>query len=274
MLSAITLLTACETTSYVQHYKQEAPRTYAETDNVYLFNYQNIDIDEIYEMFYYDYLIIGRTSFNGPYQNPLLTRDFAKEIGSDVFLTTYQFDKNKTYFSNWVLPTVNTTNISGSNGFSATATSYGTTVVSSAHEVTLYNQDALFLKKMNTEPDFWERSASYYPETSASPYTANWVSNDYNLTVYESNGLIVGIANDVSSAVRAPFVLLNLKVPKPKWNKGDIKLVFDFKSSKGVFLLDDKTPTPAKFKINRFNHLEVTTLTAYEKVSFEKSISQ
>src|SRR5664279_4734444 len=72
-------------------YQQSAPMQYPPTQSVSVFAYGNADIDQLYNVLFSDYLIVGRSSFNGPYEDPKYSMDFAKEKGADLLETTVQF---------------------------------------------------------------------------------------------------------------------------------------------------------------------------------------
>lgn len=54
------------------------------------------------------------------------------------------------------------------------------------------------------------------------------------------------------------------------WSKGQLKMSFDVKSSKGFYLMGDKTPFTSGIKLNKFSHLEVSLFGGESKFSFAK----
>jgi hypothetical protein len=45
---------------------------------------------------------------------------------------------------------------------------------------------------------------------------------------------------------------------------------YSYETGIGVYLLGDRTPVPAKFRLNKFGHLEVSLVTSGETFSFAR----
>lgn len=253
-------LTGCVASGYKQFYVQAAPTKYPETNKVMIFEYSNVDINEIYELFYSDFLPIGKSIFNGPYQNPIRALEFAKSIGADVLITSSQFKETRTSFETSSIPTTNTTYISGYTGSGSvygTATTYGTRTATSSVSVDRYKQGGLYLKNINNSVPLWERKRSDYKETDTSDLSGLWHNENYELRVIQSGKQMVAF---ISSA------------PKEKglWQLDDIKMIFSPETGAGFYLMWDKTPQPAEIKLNKFGHLEVKLITESQSFSFAR----
>ena len=106
----LALLTqGCDSLGHSKFYAQVAPTKYPRTKKVLVFEYRNVNLSEIYELLFSDFLIIGSSSFNGLYQNPKRSIWFSKSIGADVFISTSQFSETRTSFINLATPTTSTT---------------------------------------------------------------------------------------------------------------------------------------------------------------------
>lgn len=123
------LVQGCSSLGHKEFYTQVAPMKYPPTEKTMVFEYANVNLKEIYDLLFSDFLIIGRSSFNGPYENPDRSVIYAKSIGADVFLSTSQLKETRTSFMNLSTPTSSTTYIAGNSGtgsFYGTPTTYGT----------------------------------------------------------------------------------------------------------------------------------------------------
>ena len=254
------LLSGCAQLGHQEFYSQIAPSKYPPTSKVMVFEYSNVDLDEIYELLFSDFLIIGKSSFNGPYENPMRSVAYAKSIGADVFISTAQFKETRTSFLNLSTPTTSTTYISGYNGSGSvygTATTYGTKTTTIPIRVNRYDQEGLYLKKMSDSVPLWERTDAQYKETSSNPLSGKWQNESYCLNVYQSGDQIMAFVDEV------------LKGDK-SWSSGQLKMIFGKDSGVGIYLMGNKTPMPAKFRVNKFGHLEIELITNSEKFSFAK----
>lgn len=257
---AVLLVQGCASLGHKEFFTQVAPIKYPPTEKTMVFEYANVNLKEIYDLLFSDFLVIGRSSFNGAYENPTQSVSYAKLIGTDVFLSTSQFKEARTSFMNLSTPTSSTTYMSGYSGtgsFYGTATTYGTRTTTVPITVNRYDQDGLFLRNVNNVVPLWERTEVQYKKTEPSDLEGVWFNENYKLNLYRSGQQLVAfIASE----------------PKDRtiWGKGQLKFIYGVDSGVGIYLMGDKTPMPAQFKLNKFGHLEVTLITAQETVSFAR----
>lgn len=260
IIFAALLVQGCSSSGYKQFYTQAAPMKYPPVERVMLFEYSDVNLEEIYNLLFSDFLIIGRSSFNGPYEKPLQSLSYAKSIGSDVFLSTAQFKETRTSFMNMSTPTVSTTYINGYSGagsFGGTATTYGTQMTTMPISVSRYDQDGLFLKNVKNIVPLWERTEAQYQKTAKSDLEGIWFNETYKLNLYRSDDQMVAF-------------VVNRSKKRDKWTDGQLKFVYGADSGMGVYLMGDKTPMPARFALNKFGHLEVTIIASKETFSFAR----
>jgi hypothetical protein len=260
LIFAAFLLQGCGTLGYKEFYTQTAPTKYPPTQKVTEFEYANVDLKEIYDLLYSDFLVIGRSSFNGPYENPTQSVSFAKSIGADVFLSTAQFKETRTSFMSLSSPTVHTTyanGYSGTGSYGGKATTYGTSTTIVPLSVDRYDQVGLYLRNVNGVVPLWKRTQAQYKKTAPSDIEGAWHDENYKLILYRSGEQCVA------------FVSAEPK-EKEAWHQGQLKFVYGVDSGVGVYLMGDKTPMPARFKLNKFGHLEVTIIAADQTVSFAR----
>lgn len=254
------ILAGCETIGHKEFYTQVAPTKYPPTKEVKIFEYANVNLDEVYEILFSDFLIIGKSSFNGPYEKPAESISYAESIGANIFITSSQFKETKTSFMTMQTPTTNRTYINGSSAsgtFSGTATSYGTQTTTVPISVDRYSQNGIYLRNINNITPLWERKSSDYSKSSGSQLDGLWHNENYGLNLYKSNDQYVAFVENATKDIKA-------------WKKDDLKFVFGVESGVGIYMMGDKTPMPASFKLNKFGHLEVTLITSGEKFSFTK----
>lgn len=254
------MLSGCTQLGHKQFYNQVAPEKYPQTSGVMMFEYSNVDLDEIYELLFSDLLVIGKSSFNGPYENPSQARNYAKSIGSDVFISTAQFKETRTSFMNLTTPTTSTTYISGYNGSGSvygTATTYGTQTTTIPVRVNRYDQEGFYLKNLNNVNVLWNRTSDQYKETENTPLSGIWENESYSITVFKSGAQMVAFIESVIKGDKS-------------WSKGQLKMIFGTESGKGIYLMGNKKPMPANFNVNKFGHLEIKLLTNSETLSFAK----
>jgi hypothetical protein len=253
-------MSGCATLGHKEFYDQVAPMKYPVTSNVLIFEYSNVDLDEMYELFFSDYLIIGKSAFNGPYQKPSQTASYAKSIGTDIFITTSQFKETKTSFMNLTTPTTSTTYISGYNGSGnvyGTATTYGTQTTTVPVSVNRYDQDGMYLKNINGINPLWERTRSQYQTTSTNRFSGIWKNESYEIEIIQSGDQMVAFIKTVIDGDKS-------------WVSDQLKMVFGTESGMGIYLMGNKAPTPSEFSLNKFGFLEVNLLTNSESFSFAK----
>ena len=253
-------LSGCETLGHKEFYSQVAPTKYPSTSNVMIFEYRDVDLDEIYDLLFSDFLIIGRSAFNGPYEDPKKSRMYARSIGADVFITTSQFKETRTSFVNQVTPTSSTTYISGYTGGSSvygTATTYGTQTTTVPVSVNRYDQDGMYLKNIEDVTPLWERTKSQYQETQSNELSGVWRNESYEIEIFQSGSQMVAFINSVIKR-------------RPSWSKDQLKMMFGADTGVGIYLMGDKTPIPSEFSLNKFGFLEVKLLTSSEVFSFAR----
>lgn len=251
-------LSGCATYGYQQFYRQTAPSKYDPVKNVFVFQYSNVDINEIYNLLFPDFLIIGESSFNGPLEDPRSSIDYAKSIGTDVFVVTAQFAETRTSFVPLVTPTTSTTTISGVSGrgnFYGTATSFGTSMTPVPITVHRYDQHGVYLKNVNKIIPLWEKTKNDYKKTGDNKLQGFWTNETYELDIYLSGSQLVGFVT-------------KLKEDRPEWKIGDLKMIFNPDTGAGIFLWGDKTPRPSTITLNKFGHLDVKIIDINQRLSF------
>ncbi len=254
------LAQGCANLGHEEFYTQRAPIKYPPTKKIMVFEYGNVDLKEIYEILFSDFLIIGRSAFHGPYEDPKESVSFAKSIGADVFLATSQFEETRTSFINLSTPASSTTDFSGYSGigsFYGTATTYGTKTTTIPITVNRYDQKGLYLRNVNNIVSLWERIQDQYKRTGSSDLEGGWFNENYKLRLYRSGQQIVAFISEEPK-------------DRPDWGKGQLKFIFGVDSGVGIYLAGNKTPMPSEFKLNKFGHLEVTIITIKETFSFAR----
>jgi hypothetical protein len=256
------LLQGCVGLGHKNFYTQVAPVKYPPNEKTMVFEYSDVKLKEIYDLLFSDFLVIGRSGFNGPYEDPSMSIMFAHSIGADVFISSAQFKETMTSFVNLSTPTSNTTYISGYSGtgsFYGTATTYGTRTTAIPISVDRYNQFGLYLRNINNVVPLWERTEGQYKKTKDSDLNGVWFNLNYKLNLYRSGDQLVA------------FVAENPKgEDRSSWSQGQLKFIYGVESGVGVYLMGNKTPMPAEFKLNKFGHLEVTIITSKDTFSFAR----
>lgn len=262
LVSILTIaFTGCSTLGYKKFYNQQAPKKYTPTDKVMLFEYSNINLNDIQKILFDDYLIIGESGFIGPYENPEHSISYAKSIGADIFITNTQFKETRSSIVPITLPSQTTTSFSGYSGgssFYGSATSYGTQTTMMPITVHRYNQDGIFLKNIHNVNPLWERTIEQYKKTNNNTLEGVWENEHYKIKIFQSGKQIVAFIIKVKNG--------NQKF----WKQNNLKFIFGTKSNKGIYLMGNKTPIPSNFKLNKFGHLEIELITNGDKFSFEK----
>ena len=264
---SITLfISACGTLGHQEFYTQVSPSKYPKTEHVYVFAYGDEDLETLYNLYFSDFLKIGKSSFNGSYEEPSASVSFAKSIGANVFITNSRHTETRHSTINMSVPTSNTTNFSayGSGGgyLSGTATTYGSKNIPIPITTERYDQDGIYLRNVNNVLPIWEKTKKHYPKDGDSPLTGLWKNENYIVDVYQSGIKIVGFVSEIPEGSEVK--------PLGAWSKDQLKFAFDVKSSKGVYLMGNKAPVPADIKINKFNHLELSLFRGIERFSFSR----
>jgi hypothetical protein len=260
IMLALAAITGCATMEHQQTYMQASPTKFPPTAKVMVFEYRNVNIRELYDLLYSDFLIIGRSEFSGPYENPRRSVEFAQSIGTDIFVSTSQFKETQTSFVPSFTPTSSTTYISGYTGsgsFYGTATSFGTRTTMIPVRIDNYDQSGLYLKNVNHVAPLWERKISDYKETDSNPLSGNWYNESVDLKIYKSGTQMVAF---IEHAPRN----------KETGQLDDLKMIFNPETGTGIYLMADRTPQPAKIKLNKFGHLEVDLISQNDTFSFAR----
>lgn len=264
MVFAALLVQGCVGIGHQEFYSQVAPTKFPPTQKTMLFTYPNTDLKDIYHLLFSDFLIIGKSSFNGPYQDPQRAIPFANSIGADVFITSAQFKETRTSYVPLTLPTSQTTYISGYSGagsFYGTATSYGTTTTMTKTSVDRYDQNGFYLKNVNHVVPLWERVDSQYKRTEPSDLDGTWFNEDYKINIYRSGDQIVAFVAEKPK-----------NTEKASWGAGQLKFLYGINSGVGIYLSGNKTPVPARFQLNKFGNLEATFIGFNETYSFARQL--
>jgi hypothetical protein len=254
------MLSGCAQLGHKEFYSQVAPSKFPPTSEVNVFEYRNVDLDEIYELLFSDFLIIGKSSFNGPYEDPGRAKSYAKSIGADILVASSQFSETRTSFMSLSTPTTSTTSFSGYSGSGSvygTATTYGTQTTTIPVRVNRYDQDGIYLKNINDVTPLWNRTIKQYEKTESNELDGTWQNESYKIEIFQSGQQIVAFISDVLG-------------DRPDWSKDQLKFVFGEGSNVGIYLMGNKTPVPSEFEVNKFGHLEVKLLTNSETFSFAK----
>jgi hypothetical protein len=157
-------------------------------------------------------------------------------------------------------PTTSTTTFSGyagSNGFSGSATTFGTKTTSVPITVDRYNQDGMFLRNAHNVNSLWTKHKQDYTKTGKSDFDGIWKNENYELELYQSGNEIAGFIHKVVGR-------------DVQWNTSDLKLIFNPLKGTGIYMMGDKKPVPSKIYINRFGHLDITLLTSKEHIAFKR----
>lgn len=264
LLISISFLTlsGCATLGHQTFYRQLAPEKYAPTGNVRIFEYSNVDLPKLYDLFFSDFLIIGESSFNGPYEKPDLSESYARSIGADIFIVSTQFSETRTSFMSLLAPTISTTTISGYSGagsFYGTATTYGTSLTTIPVTVQRYDQNGMYLKNINSKSaPLWERNKQDYKKTGENQYEGFWHNLDYEIELFLSGSQIVGFITKIHKDV-------------PEWKPNQLKMIFNPEVGTGIYLMGNKTPMPATISLNKFGHLEVKLILDKTRFSFARN---
>lgn len=260
MLLLLFVLGGCATLQHQQTYRQSAPTPYPKTARVMVFEYRNVSLQEIYDLLYSDFLIIGRSEFTGPYEDPRASIEFAKSIGADVFVSAAQFKETRTSFVPTMTPTANTAYISGftSTGpFYGTANTYGTHTTMIPMYIDRYAQSGLYLKNVNHITPLWEKTRSDYKETGSDALSGIWYNDSFELKLYRSGAQMVGFFNTHPKG-------------KDLGRVDDLKMIFNPETGAGVYIMADRTPQPAKIKLNKFGFLEADITGQNDSYSFAR----
>lgn len=259
-LLVMAALGGCAAIEHQQTFQQSAPTKFPATSKVMVFEYRNVSIQDIYELLYSDFLIIGRSEFVGPYEDPKSSSDFAKSMGTDVLVTTSQFKETRTSFVPMVTPTSSTSYYSGNNAagpFFGTSNNYGTRTSMIPVYIDRYSQSGLYLKNVNHVSPLWEKKSSNFKETESNPLSGIWYNANFDLKLYKSGDQMVAFFDSVPKGTE-------------QGQLDDIKLLFNPQTGAGIYMMADRTPQPAQIKVNKFGNLQVDITSLSESVSFAR----
>ncbi|MCH9050749.1 MAG: hypothetical protein IIA72_06665 [Proteobacteria bacterium] len=264
------VLASCVTTaSYDEFYTHQSPVTYPPSDKV-IYVDANPGADKAYEFLFDDFLVVGRLDFNGPWEGEGPYVAYGRKVGADIVLASTEFESDRQVQGSYSVPTTNTTYLSvyGSYGsyYSGTATTYGTTSVPYSYNVRRYDHTVIFLKKVKPDTKApWEYTKSNFPnKAKESQYSGTWKNDNYVLEIVSYGEQVIGFIREAGSEAQSSLVKLN---PNLSWSADDLKFRFDAETGLGFYLMASKSPKPAKFRINKFGHLEVE-ISAKTRFSF------
>ncbi len=166
IIFCLLLLLSCATTlEHKKSYTQISPFPFLTTRKVWVFQYPNKNIQDIYELIFNKLLIIGKSGFKGTYEKPEEVGEFARLVGADAVIITIgnlkkvkpakQNEDQKSYYH--------------------------------------YDQSAYFLKNRNMIKQLWESGKNDYPDNNVSEFDGIWVNKNYMLKIYTSDENVVGI---------------------------------------------------------------------------------
>ncbi len=255
------VLQGCAAVGYQQFYRQSAPSKYPPTEAVQVFQYNSVDINDVYRLLFSDHLVIGKAAFNGPLEDAEGAKAFAKAIGADLLITSAQLKETRTSLIPLTVPSTSTTQFSGygAGGFySGTATTYGTRTTTIPVRVDRYDQTGLFLKDINKVEGWWSYTQDKFTRGKPNQLEGVWGNENYTLDLQGAEG------NKVYAFT------ISATSDRGNWPKGQFKFLFDIDSKKGIYLMGNRTPMPATFDVNRFGFLEVRLVGADEVFSFAR----
>jgi hypothetical protein len=253
VLSVLFFVSGCIEGPFGEFYEQISPTTYPPTQKLLVFQYKDVDLNDIYKFMFKDYLVIGRVGFEGKYYDPECAIGFGKSIGADVLLCTFQYIGTKTSTITEEIPTTETTYLNGSSSdgthYSGTATTHGTKTATKTIITDRYKQFGVFLKNIKNVIPPWEQTIKDYEKTASNELEGVWFNNSYKLNLFQSYEQIVGFLYEDS--------------PKnTNWKAGDLKLIFNASTGEGIYLMANRKPMTLKMELapDKFGHLYGTLL--------------
>ena len=253
------LSTGCMQRGFEMTYTPELPESMPRTSNPRIFHYYDVNAEKIYKTFFTDYLIIGRSSFEGPYNDPMRLYEFAKEVGAHVVVTSSSLTESRSHDMMMDMPTTPTISVVGGEG--AGPASYHTTGTVSHQRMrmnlNIFSQKALFLRKVKDTPALWEINKAQLSEMSTAQKSGCYVALNAKMEAYKMNGRTLG------------FYAGN---PDSVWKPGDLKfIIYDGDKLSGVFMMEDKTPQLAKYRILPNGSMKVSLPLAEKEIPLDKS---
>jgi hypothetical protein len=251
---------ATKNNPFLRYYSQVAPTKYPPPPETFLFKYQNVSLDEIYDLLFSDYLIVGRSRFIGA-DKGWGASGFANSLGADAVIISIQRRDTRINFITKSRPASDTTNSSGHSGagpWYGSATSFETSHTTVPVQFNRYSFEAIYLRNVNNIVPLWKRVRDNYKKTGTSDFDGEWENSDLRLKVFLSGTQIVA------------FLSKPVEDRSVTWEVGDLRFLIGVDSGTGIYLMDNATPQPAEFRINKFGHLEVKLLGADEVHSFAR----
>jgi hypothetical protein len=240
---------------------------------VRVYEYEKTDLDNLSKTVFRDCTVIGRSSFEGTYEDPKKLIPYAQSVGADIIITNKAYTKTSSSFSARTAPlsgatparpAVYGTSASYGPGVS-TLTTY--TSVSKPH----FDQNALFLRSAGTP--VWDKKETDFPKTGESSFDGIWSEQFYSIKVYRSNDYIVGF---IYSKVNIKFsnysvAAKNAAKKREIYKVGDMKFIFNAEDKTGVYITDENNPMAAEIDLTR-RKLVVTVekIDSTPRYTFEK----
>jgi hypothetical protein len=236
--------------NYEKFFARSAPNTYPATSDVLVFKYDRSGLREAYEGLFYDWVVIGKSSFIGPLESESNLKAFGCSVGADIVLVSSSFSETRDVSVPIITPTYSSTSYSGTvsgKSFSGTASSHGTQTDFIPISVNRYSQRAIFLKNISDKKPLWQLTEDDFKREGVSEFDGTWSNAEETITVFTSANNVLG------------------------FNKDTKKITFSFskKESAGVFFKSDRTPLYSEFSINNFGFL-VADLGKGASVSYTK----
>lgn len=257
-------LTGCAPNSAHQRFFfKEVPTNFPPTKNVYIWIYPkpSVIMDQYYDQLFGDYLVIGRSNFEGTFEDVDRTNleGFSKSIGSDIVVIFPEFleTEENVVHSTRIPPKVKPGKSFASGMAAGLAASKPITTYSSTYKTNIYQQTGVFLRNVSNKKSLWDLTKNDFPpnKTQNSEFNGFWKSENYEIEVYESSDWLIGVVKNA-----------NANLP---WREGEIKLKFDKTSFGGYYLMGNKRPTPASIGMSKFGYLEIEMYDG-NKAVFEK----
>lgn len=243
------------TSAHKKYYTQRSPSKFPKTATAKLFTYKNIDLKNVYEKHFSDYLIVGISDFWGPYQKDSKALIQAKNVGADIVLTNYSYRGSQTSNIPMNLPSTSTSFHNGTVNsfdsysasrytFSGTTTTLGTQTINIPVTTHSYEQQAYYLKNVHSIKPAWTYTIDDFKIDGAISQTVS--SDNYCLKEYVIGRETIAFVERASGKINT-------------FRPGDLKYRYDNNTGKGILLYGDKSPAEAFFKTNKFGHLEIVT---------------
>ena len=133
-----------------------------------------------------------------------------------------------------------------SRSYSGTSTTYGTQTTQIPYSVDRYDQGAIFLKNVKNIKPIFDKTNVDFPKSGISEYDGIWINETYTIKIYKSDEYIVGINKNLVTNEWG------------NWEPNQVKFLIT-KDNFGIYMMGAYHPVPAKFEINNFGYLEIST---------------